>query len=93
MKVRDFRWVRRDGVEWYEFHFGGSADFAEVLERFKALVPLAERQYAAADDHRWGVKVAYASQPKVAAALGAIFENWANCVEMISRQMSLPGFA
>lgn len=93
MKVRDFCRVRRDNVEWYMFRFGGGTDFAASLEQFKALVPLLERSYEPTANHRWGVKVEFAHQPPIAAALAAIFENWASCVETLVRQMPLPGFS
>ena len=92
MKVRDFCRERQADTDWYKFRFGGGEDFARTLEKFKDLVPLTERSYEPSANHRWGVKVEFAHQPAVAAALATIFENWANCVEMLSRQMALPGF-
>lgn len=92
MKVRDFCRERQGDTDWYKFRFSGGEDFALTLERFKALVPLPARSYEPTANHRWGVTVAFASHEHAAAALATIFENWASCVELVSRQMVLPGF-
>jgi hypothetical protein len=86
-KLKDFS-VRRNAekeVTHYCFRFGKCEDFPQALDDLKEYIPRGQRSYSQDQDHLWIIQ----ANDENETALGEIFDNFDDCLEIAEAQMAM----
>lgn len=91
-RIVDFAVVRDADrkIAWWRFRFGRCEDFAETMGAFKDAIVWTERTPDPERAWLWEVRATPANRR----ALGDIFDNFEECLQLVERQIEMfPGTA